>query len=115
MFYKWVEKITGIDLSSDDSKKSTSTSIKNISESTADLLASYLNAVRADVSVIRAIQGEYLPLFLGAITSANTSLANIENNTAAIMASSEAIQKSNQELVDQIKALRNKTWRVPVA
>ena len=92
-----------------------SSSIKNITEETADLLVSYSNGIRLDVSVIRAIQGEYLPLFLGAITSANTSLANIENNTAAIMASSDAIQKSNQELVDQIKALRNKTWRVPVA
>lgn len=92
-----------------------SSSIKNITEETADLMVSYCNGIRLDVSVMRAIQGEYLPLFLGAITSANTSLANIENNTAAIMASSEAIQKSNQELVDQIKALRNKTWRVPVA
>lgn len=115
MFYKWVEKITGFDLSSDDSKKSTSSSIKNITESTADLLAAYLNAVRLDVSVIRAIQGQYFPLLLQAVTSGNNRLANIENHTAAIMASNDAIQRSNQDLLEQIRALRNKTWKVPVA
>ena len=35
---------------------STSSSIKGMTEQTADLLASYLNAIRADVSVIRQLQ-----------------------------------------------------------
>ena len=40
---------------SDDSSSSTSSSIKGMTEQTADLLASYLNAIRADVSVIRQL------------------------------------------------------------
>lgn len=40
---------------SDDSSSSTSSSIKGMTEQTADLVASYLNAIRADVSVIRQL------------------------------------------------------------
>lgn len=42
------------------SKSSTSTSIKSITEETADLLASYINAIRADVSVNRMTLTEIL-------------------------------------------------------
>lgn len=52
-FYKMAERVTGMDLSSKDSSSSASSSIKGITEQTADLLASYLNAVRSDVSVNR--------------------------------------------------------------
>ena len=114
-FYKWVEKITGMDLSSDESKSGASSSIKNITESTADLLASYLNAVRLDVSVVRAIQGEYFPLFLQAILASNTSLTNIENNTAAIMRSNDIIANKIKAIDDRFRGLENKTWKMPIA
>ena len=39
----------------DDGSSSTSSSAKGVTEETADLLASYLNAIRADVSVIRQL------------------------------------------------------------
>lgn len=45
-------KEAGYDLS-EDSSSSSSKSIKSITEETADLLASYINAIRADVSVNR--------------------------------------------------------------
>jgi hypothetical protein len=45
----------GIDMSG-DSASGLSGSIKSITEDTADLLASYLNAIRADVSVIRSLE-----------------------------------------------------------
>lgn len=48
---------------SDTSSSSTSGSIKSITESTADLLASYINAIRADVSVNRGELSVYLPSF----------------------------------------------------
>ena len=115
MFYNWVEKITGMDLSSDESKTGASSSIKNITESTADLLASYLNAVRLDVSVMRAIQGEYFPLFLQAILASNTSLTNIENNTAAIVRSNDIIANKIKAIDDRFRGLENKTWKVPIA
>ena len=49
----------------DDSGSSASSSIKNITESTADLLASYLNAIRADVSVNRATLLQMLAIVQG--------------------------------------------------
>lgn len=98
-----------------NSRSSSSSSVKNITEETADLVVSYCNGIRLDVSVVRSMQGQYFPLFLQAVTSGNNRLANIENHTAAIMASNDAIQRSNQELLDQIKALRNKAWKIPVA
>lgn len=90
-FYELAQKVSGIDFSSDDTKSSTGSSIKGITEQTADLLASYLNAIRADVSVDRAMISQYFPMFYQAMTGGNASLRNIENHTAAIMRSNEAI------------------------
>lgn len=56
---------------------STGSSIKSISEGTADLLASYINAIRADVSVNRSMIAMYYPQFLNAITQNNT-IANAQ-------------------------------------
>ena len=48
-------KSMGIDMNGESSNSSSmSNTIKGITEQTADLLASYINAIRADVSVIRA-------------------------------------------------------------
>ena len=49
----------------DDSSSSASSSIKNITESTADLLASYINAIRADVSVNKATLMQLLTVVQG--------------------------------------------------
>lgn len=92
-----------------------SAGIKGVSEQTADLLAGYVNAIRADVSVNRAMIAQYFPMYYQALTSGNESLRGIENHTAAIMRSNEAIEKSNQAILDRIDGLRNKTWKVPIA
>ena len=49
----------------DDSGSSASSSIKNVTESTADLLASYINAIRADVSVNKATLMQLLTIIQG--------------------------------------------------
>lgn len=113
-FYDWVEKITGLDFSS-ESDKGASTSIKNITEETADLLCSYVNSIRADLSVVRSLQGQYYPMYYEAMTHGNGSLANIENHTAAIMRSNDAIQKSVDDLYKDFHGLRTSTWRMPIA
>lgn len=113
-FYEMAKKVTGIDFGS-DSGGSTSSTIKGVTEQTADLLASYVNAIRADVSVIRAMIAQYFPQYYQVLTSGNERLRGIENNTAAIMRSNEAIEKSNQAILDRIDGLRNNTWRVPMA
>ena len=112
-FYNMTERVTGVNFSSDEN--GSSSSIKSITEQTADLLASYVNAIRADVSVNRAMIAQYFPMYYQALTSGNASLRGIENHTAAIMQSNEAIAKSNQEILDMIDGLRNNTWKVPMA
>lgn len=67
-----------------DSGNSLGNGIKSITENTASLLASYINAIRADVSVMRGLQEKYLAqigtIFDGAVTP---SLAEYMQQIAA--------------------------------
>lgn len=81
------------------SSSSTGSSIKGINEETWDLGLSYWNSMRADLSVIRTTQFNYYEDMKSLTTSGNASLRNIENNTAAIMRSNDAIQQSNSEIL----------------
>ena len=51
----------GADMKGSSSSSSAASGIKGMTEQTADLLASYINAIRADVSVIRISQAVHLP------------------------------------------------------
>lgn len=114
-FYELAQKAAGIDFSSDDTSKSTGSSIKSITEQTADLLASYVNAIRADVSVNREMIAQYFPMYYSAMTSGNASLRNIENHTAAIMRSNDSIRESNAEVRDILKRVTQGGDRVRVS
>lgn len=115
VFYNWVEKITGMDLSSDESKSGISSSIKNITESTGDLLASYANSMRLDLSLMRGLQAEYIPNMYNAMTAANENLKNIQNHTDSIMKSNEAIMRSNAEILTIFKRITPKGDKVNIA
>ena len=54
------------------SSSSVGSSIKGISETKADMLVSYINAIRADVSVDRSMIAVYYPQFLNAMSQNNT-------------------------------------------
>ena len=97
------------------SSQTLSAGIKGVSEQTADLLAGYVNAIRADVSVNRAMIAQYFPMYYNALTSGNESLRGIENHTAAIMRSNDVIAEKIGSLENMISGLRNKTWKVPIA
>ena len=101
----------------DEGKTSNSigSGIKSITEQTADLLSSHTNSIRADVSVNRNMIAQYFPMYYSALTSGNLSLTNIENHTSAIMRSNDAIERSNQAILDRIDGLKNKAWKVPMA
>ena len=114
-FYKMAQSVSGIDFSADDSQTATANTIKGITEQTADLIASYVNATRASTANIENLSAQYFPLFYASITSGNASLANIENHTAAIMRSNDAIERSNQAILENLNGLKNKTWKVPMA
>ena len=118
-FYKMAERVTGFDLSDDGGSSSSSKTIKGITEQTADLLASYVSAIRLDVSVIRTMDAkvlqEYWPSQIRLMTAGTQSLTNIEQHTLAIMRSSDAIERSNQAILDNINGLKSKTWSIPIA
>lgn len=67
---------------SSGSANSTSSSIKGMTEQTADLLASYLNAIRADVSVIRQLSIPDLDTINVTAKSQLQQLNQIARNTA---------------------------------
>ena len=88
------------------SENTLSSGIKSITENTASLLASYVNAMRADLSVIRnmqasgwqdvkaireAVQGQYIPTY-------NEYMAQIAANTYDTA-------QSNMEILSRLKSV----------
>jgi len=69
-------------------ESSLSSNIKSITEETADIIASYINAIRADVAMNRAFIAmfiqEYWISYVEQITSVHTTLRNIDRNVAAM-------------------------------
>lgn len=116
--YKILKELYGWS-DNESSSSSMSNTIKGITEQTADLLASYVNAIRADVSVIRQLDSkavmDYWPEHIRMMTSGTESLRNIENHTAAIMRSNDAIMQSNQDIRELFAGLKSKAWRMPIA
>ena len=92
-----VAKQYGADLKDSSSSGSTGSSIKSITENTADLLASYINAIRADVSIDRNMIAVHFPQFLNALNSCSTlaqSQVTLQTQIAAnTLRSAEAAEK----------------------
>lgn len=78
-------KANGLDLS-DSSSSTLGKGIQSITESTADLLASYLNAIRADVSIMRQIQQggeENTAIFQSQLQQLNSIAQSTQRNADA--------------------------------
>lgn len=101
-------KNKGLDLRENGSS-STTNSIKGITEETADLLASYLNAVRLDVSVIREMHGKFLPEMSEIAKSQLAQLNLIAQNTLRNADAAERIDKTVSELNDNFNRVINGT------
>ena len=99
----------------EDSSSSVGGSIKGITEQTADLGLSYLNACRADLSVVRNLQGQYFPIYYQALTSGNASLSSLVQRANEIAKSNEAIERNTRTTSELLNGLKNKAWKVPVA
>ena len=112
-FYKMAERVAGVDFSS-NGESSMSGTIKGITEQTADLLASYVNATRASTATIEHLSVEYFPLYYQVLTNGNQSLSNIESYTSAIMRSNDVIAQKITSLDNNINGLKNKAWRLPI-
>lgn len=106
-------KAKGLDLSENGSS-SISNSIKSITEETADLLASYINAIRADVSVMRAAQAVYLPELSTIARSQLAELSSISQNTLRNAAAAERIEVCVVELRDNMNSVMKGTKKLYV-
>ena len=101
-------KNEGLDMREDGSSSATN-SIKGITEETADILASYLNAVRLDVSVIREMHGKFIPEMSEIAKSQLTQLNLIAQNTLRNADAAERIDKTVSELNDNFNRVINGT------
>lgn len=102
-------KKRGLDLRDNSSSSSTKNSIKSITEETPDILASYLNAVRLDVSVIREMQGKFIPEMSEIAKSQLTQLNLIAQNTLRNADAAERIEKIFIEYNDNFNRVINGT------
>ena len=105
-----IAKKKGITLKDESSSSSASGSIKNITEDKADLLVSYMNATRSDVSVqklqLEKISKEILPDFSNTFGGMLASLKKIEEYTKKSADNSDAITKVMAKL-DNAMAVSN--------
>ena len=101
-------KNKGLDLRENGSS-STTNSIKGIAEEEAGIIASYLQAIRLDVSVIREMQGKFLPEMNEIAKSQLTQLNLIAQNTLRNADAAERIDKTVSELNDNFNRVINGT------
>lgn len=101
-------KEKGLDLRESGSSSATN-SIKGITEETADLLASYVNNIRLDLSVVREMQGKFLPEMSEIAKSQLTQLNLIAQNTLRNADAAERIDKTVSELNDNFNRVINGT------
>jgi len=97
-----IAKIYGYDMK-DSASSSLSSGIKGVTEDTADLLASYINAIRADVSLNRGylqrLVEEVMPT-MGA--SMNLSLAELRGIRSTLDAISSSIDRMDERMDDVV-------------
>lgn len=93
-----------------------SSSIKGITEQTADLLAAYLNAIRADVSVIRQLLSVRHVAYMEEMSTLAKSQVQYQSQIAAnTLRNAEAAEKivmSNDEILYLFRAVTNDTKMV---
>lgn len=101
-------KEQGWDLS-ENGTLSVSNSIKGITEDTADLLASYINQCRADLSVVRNMHEHYYPQFSEIGNAQIIQMKAIAQNTLRNAEAAERIEVAVNSLDGNIKAVINGT------
>ena len=101
-------KEKGLDLRENGSS-STTNSVKGITEETADILVSYVNSIRLDLSVVREMQGKFLPEMSEIAKSQLTQLNLIARNTLRNADAAERIEKIFIEYNDNFNRVINGT------
>lgn len=101
-------KSKGLDLS-ENGTSSAKNSVKSITEETADILCSYVNAIRLDVSVIRTEQAKFYPEMSVIAKSQLTQLNTIAQNTLRNADAAERIERMFIEYNDNFNKVLNGT------
>ncbi len=94
---------------SDDSSSSSTNSVKSITEDTADIIVSYINSMRADLSVVREMQASFLPEMSEIAKSQLTQLNLIAQNTLRNADAAERIETIFIEYNDNFNKVLNGT------
>ena len=99
-------KQMGFDIFTPDmSTQSLGDGIKRITEDTAGLLGSYLNGIRSDVSFMRTLQAQHLPIISAAVPSLMQYQAQIAANTANMHAETMRIAQSNEMILSELQSV----------
>lgn len=99
---------------SDNSSSSSRNSVKSITEETGDLIASYLNSIRLDVSVLRDISDKYYSGMSEIAKSQLTQLNMIAQYTQRNAEAAEKIETTVYELNSNFNRVINGTKQVHV-
>lgn len=102
-------KNKGLDLTENGTSSSAKNSVKSITEETADILCSYVNAIRLDVSVIRTEQAKFYPEMSVIAKSQLTQLNTIAQNTLRNADAAERIERMFIEYNDNFNKVLNGT------
>lgn len=101
-------KNMGLDLT-ENGTSSARNSVKSITEETADILCSYVNAIRLDVSVMRTEQAKFYPEMSVIAKSQLTQLNTIAQNTLRNADAAERIERMFIEYNDNFNKVLNGT------
>lgn len=99
---------------SDDSSSSSTNSVKSITEDTADIIVSYVNGMRADLSMLRESQSKYLPEMSEIAKSQLSHLNLIAQNTLRNADAAERIEVLFTEYNDNFNRVLNGTKTLSV-
>lgn len=102
-------KSKGLDLTENGTSSSARNSAKSITEETADILCSYVNAIRLDVSVMRTEQAKFYPEMSVIAKSQLTQLNTIAQNTLRNADAAERIERMFIEYNDNFNKVLNGT------
>jgi hypothetical protein len=84
-----------------DESNSVGNGIKNITEDTANLLASYINAIRADVSYMRGLQERSLE----GVAALSGNIPTLNDYLAQCAANTYDVAQSNQSILAEIRSV----------
>lgn len=84
-----------------DESNSVGSGIKNITEDTANLLASYINAIRADVSYMRGLQERSLE----GVAALSGNIPTLNDYLAQCAANTYDVAQSNQSILSEIRSV----------